>query len=63
MVPEDYVTEAMRKEATLVVDSLDQFKPELFGLPPFDKWTIHQIPTKNWEIISSKPTKINNKIS
>lgn len=36
LVPEDYVTADMRKEATLVIDSLEDFQPELFGLPPFD---------------------------
>lgn len=36
MVPEDYVPDEMRKEATLVVKSLEHFKPELFGLPPYD---------------------------
>lgn len=35
-VPEPYVPEEMRKEATLVLESLNDFKPELFGLPPFD---------------------------
>lgn len=37
MVPEYYVTDEMRQEATHVVNSLDEFKPELFGLPPFDE--------------------------
>lgn len=37
MVPPPFVTEMMRKEATLTIDSLEQFKPELFGLPPYDK--------------------------
>lgn len=37
MVPEDYVTAEMRKEATLCLDSLEDFQPEVFGLPPFDK--------------------------
>lgn len=36
LVPEDYVTAEMRKEATLVIESLEYFQPELFGLPPFD---------------------------
>jgi len=36
LVPEDYVTLEMRKEATLVLDSLENFQPELFGLPPFN---------------------------
>ncbi len=36
MVPEDYVTADMRKEATLVLNSLEDFQPEEFGLPPFD---------------------------
>lgn len=36
MVPEDYVTAEMRQEATLVLESLVDFKPELFGLPAFD---------------------------
>lgn len=35
MVPEDYVPADMREEATLVIDSLEDFRPELFGLPPF----------------------------
>lgn len=36
MVPEDYVPAEMRTEATLVLDSLEDFRPELFGLPAFD---------------------------
>lgn len=36
MVPPPFVTEEMRKEATLTIDSMEQFKPELFGLPPYD---------------------------
>lgn len=34
MVPEDYIPEELRKPATLVLNSLNEFKPELFGLPP-----------------------------
>lgn len=36
MVPEDYVPENLRTKATIVLNSLEEFKPELFGLPPFD---------------------------
>lgn len=36
LVPEYYVSDDMRKEATFVVNSLEEFKPELFGLPAFD---------------------------
>lgn len=35
LVPEDYVPEEDRKRATLVVESLLEFRPELFGLPAF----------------------------
>lgn len=34
MVPEDYVSDELRKGATIVLKSLADFKPELFGLPP-----------------------------
>lgn len=36
MVPDDMVVPEMRKEATVVVRTLLDFKPEQFGLPPFD---------------------------
>lgn len=35
MVPESYVTEAQRENATMVLESLLDFSPEDFGLPPF----------------------------
>lgn len=35
MVPEKFVAEKLRLEATIVLNSLDDFQPELFGLPPF----------------------------
>ncbi|XP_018796392.1 PREDICTED: probable pseudouridine-5'-phosphatase isoform X1 [Bactrocera latifrons] len=35
MVPDELVTEEMRKDATQVLKSLDDFRPEDFGLPPF----------------------------
>lgn len=35
MVPDEHVSEELRKDATLVLGSLEEFKPEEFGLPPF----------------------------
>lgn len=35
MVPDKMVAEELRQEATIVIDSLEHFQPELFGLPPF----------------------------
>lgn len=35
MVPAWYITKEMQNEATMVIDSLENFKPELFGLPAF----------------------------
>lgn len=35
MVPDEQVTAAEKKDATLVIRTLEDFKPELFGLPPF----------------------------
>jgi len=36
MVPDDMVANSKRKDATIVFHSLADFKPEQFGLPPFD---------------------------
>lgn len=35
MVPDPNVSEELRKEATVVLKSLVDFRPEEFGLPPF----------------------------
>lgn len=34
LVPADWVGEELRKPATMVLESLKDFQPELFGLPP-----------------------------
>jgi len=36
MVPDSHVTEKQKEDATLVLNSLLDFKPEDFGLPPFN---------------------------
>ncbi|KAF2904403.1 hypothetical protein ILUMI_01768 [Ignelater luminosus] len=36
MVPSKEVNEELRKPATLAIEALVDFKPELFGLPPFE---------------------------
>lgn len=35
MVPDEIVSQEKRAEATIVLESLEQFEPELFGLPKF----------------------------
>ena len=35
MVPDPRVPKNLTADATIVIDSLLEFKPELFGLPPF----------------------------
>lgn len=37
MVPEDYIPKELTTKATLVLESLLDFKPEEFGLPPYDR--------------------------
>ncbi|XP_026761472.2 probable pseudouridine-5'-phosphatase [Galleria mellonella] len=37
LVPDPRVDKSLTTEATLVLKSLEDFKPEVFGLPPFDK--------------------------
>lgn len=36
MVPDPRVNNKDTKDATLVLKSLEDFNPELFGLPPFE---------------------------
>lgn len=35
MVPDPRTDSSLTQNATLVIDSLEDFKPELFGLPPY----------------------------
>lgn len=35
MVPDEHIPREMTSHATLVLKSLEEFKPEEFGLPPF----------------------------
>lgn len=35
MVPENFVAPELRQEATVVINSLEDFQPEIFGLPKF----------------------------
>jgi pseudouridine 5'-phosphatase len=36
-IPESELPQELQKEATLVIKSLEEFQPEMFGLPPFVK--------------------------
>lgn len=36
MVPDSHLTKHQKRDATLVIHSLLDFKPEDFGLPPFE---------------------------
>lgn len=36
MVPSDMISEELRSKATMAIKSLEDFKPELFGLPSFE---------------------------
>jgi len=35
MVPDEHVTKEQQEGATLVLKTLEDLQPELFGLPPF----------------------------
>ncbi|XP_034836059.1 pseudouridine-5'-phosphatase-like isoform X2 [Maniola hyperantus] len=37
MVPDPRFERSLAPEATLIVNSMEDFRPEMFGLPPFDK--------------------------
>lgn len=36
MVPDPRVDKSLTEEATIVLQSLENFKPEVFGLPPYE---------------------------
>lgn len=36
MVPDPRIDKSLTEEATIVLRSLEDFRPEIFGLPPFD---------------------------
>jgi len=44
-LPLSMYDELILKKATLVLDSLNNFKPEYFGLPPFEELTETKIPS------------------
>ena len=41
MVPDPRLDKEMTRKASLVLSSLEDFKPELFGLPPY--WFLHRV--------------------
>lgn len=36
MVPADYISDEQKSKATLAIKSMEDFKPELFGLPAYE---------------------------
>lgn len=36
MVPAGYISDEQKSKATLAIESLEDFRPEQFGLPAFD---------------------------
>lgn len=56
MIPNIRLDREQTRYATLVIRSLMEFKPELFGLPPFPDLPIHKKTAKRLEDDPPEPT-------
>lgn len=37
LIPDSRLDRSLASNATLIIDSMEEFRPELFGLPPFEE--------------------------